>query len=533
MQHDEKEIILIQQPPLVNITLFLHQLKSIEQMEKMENDKEIELHPHIYVSTKIGVLADLPGYGKSLSVLGLIAQTLNLPRIEEKKTYILEKTTHHNYISLTKTEQLQTTNASLILVNVSLLSQWMYELSRTSLRYFAVHNRFDIENIDLEKYDVILVSNNVYNLFSQVYRKKCWKRFIVDEPASLKIHSMEETYAKFYWLITGTPNELYLVNKRRTGFLNNLLPEDFELFNYIILKNDELFVKSSYEMPITKHLFHSYLGNMSTFFEGIVSDSIIEMIQAGNVSGVFNSLVDDSFQASTIIDAFRLRKTKKIQELQKEEKTQNSDKIQTIENHLTSLNDKLFKYIIQYPCMICKNPHTFPMILSCFQNIFCGKCVDCLECPMCNSTDFTTIPMDVKKLDEFKDQVVITNQYSTKNKIETILGIIDDAVNKKILIFSNYNETFTVLKKFLEKKELSYLELKGTKEQRDNTIDSYKTGNVNILLLNTIHSGAGLNLQETSDIILYHRIYEYQKIQVIGRANRIGRKIPLNVHYLE
>ena len=214
------------------------------------------------------------------------------------------------------------------------------------------------------------------------------------------------------------------------------------------------------------------------------------------------------------------------------------EKIQTIENHLTTLKDKLFKYIIQYPCMICKNPHTFPSILTCCQNIFCGKCVKD-DCPMCKSNDLSFIPLDdAKTLDEQMDQVINTTHHSTKNKIETILDIINGNENenensKKILIFSNYNETFTVLKKFLDEKRLSYLELRGTKEKRDNTIDLYKTGNVNILLLNTIHSGAGLNLQETSDIILYHRIFDYQKIQVIGRANRIGRKIPLNVHYLE
>lgn len=118
-------------------------------------------------------------------------------------------------------------------------------------------------------------------------------------------------------------------------------------------------------------------------------------------------------------------------------------------------------------------------------------------------------------------------------KMELIMDIIGDSINKKILIFSNYNETFSIIKRFLDDNKLTYLELKGTKEKRDNAIDSYKTGNVNILLLNTIHSGAGLDLQETSDIILCHKLHEYQKIQVMGRANRIGRKIELNVHYLD
>jgi SNF2 family DNA or RNA helicase len=101
------------------------------------------------------------------------------------------------------------------------------------------------------------------------------------------------------------------------------------------------------------------------------------------------------------------------------------------------------------------------------------------------------------------------------------------------LIFSNFNESFIIIKKFLEEKQINYLELRGTKEKRDNTIDLYKTGNVNVLLLNTIHSGAGLNLPETTDIIIYHHLHEYQKTQVLGRANRIGRKTNLNVHYLE
>ena len=106
-------------------------------------------------------------------------------------------------------------------------------------------------------------------------------------------------------------------------------------------------------------------------------------------------------------------------------------------------------------------------------------------------------------------------------------------MNKKILIFSNFNESFVIIKKWLEERKILYLELRGTKEKRDNTIDLYKSGNVNVLLLNTIHSGAGLNLQETTDIIMYHRLHDYQKTQVIGRANRIGRKVNLNVYYLE
>lgn len=534
-----EEIIEIDQPCKVNIPLFLHQLKSIEAMEKLERTQEVELTSCIYITTKVGVLGDLPGYGKSLSTLGLISRTLDEPIAA---TYISEQRTVFPFVTQVKAEMLQQLKCSLILVNVSLISQWIQELNRTLLRFTAIYKNSEIEDIDLSAYDVILVGNNIYNLFSQVYRKKSWKRFIIDEPASLKLSSMEPSHSLFNWLITGTPNELY--QKRRTGFLNDLLPPDdmSDMFQHLIIKNDDHFVKSSYEMPITRHLYYKCAGNLSEFFEGIASDSMLEMLQAGNISGVFSileSTSSNSVDSITIFDAYKSRKMKRLSELQKESEMDDKiiEKIETIQNHIDILDEKIFKYIMHQPCMICNNQHTLqPYVLSCCQHIFCGSCVTD-KCPICKSEGIQKIQLILKQTNSDKEIIHYAHHYSNTTrypyKISILMDIVGDAVDKKILIFSNYNDSFVVIKKFLDERKLSYLELRGTKEKRDNTIDSYKTGSVNILLLNTIHSGAGLNLQETSDIILYHKIHEYQKIQVVGRANRIGRKIQLTVHYLE
>jgi len=40
-------------------------------------------------------------------------------------------------------------------------------------------------------------------------------------------------------------------------------------------------------------------------------------------------------------------------------------------------------------------------------------------------------------------------------------------------------------------------------------------------------------LQEATDIILYHEMSKNTQNQIIGRANRIGRLVSLNVHHLE
>ena len=38
---------------------------------------------------------------------------------------------------------------------------------------------------------------------------------------------------------------------------------------------------------------------------------------------------------------------------------------------------------------------------------------------------------------------------------------------------------------------------------------------------------------ETTDIIFYHKMSDLKEKQAIGRAERIGRKIPLNVHLIK
>lgn len=519
----------IPQPKDINIPLFLHQLKSIEDMETLEAEKEISLNTNIYINTKLGILADLPGYGKSLSILGLISRTKKngIKRTESS----VEKIKYHDYVSVVKTEILRVVNCSIILVNVSLMSQWVLELNRTLLNFIAIHKTSDIEDIDLSKYDVILVSSNVYNVFCQVYKKKYWTRFIIDEPFSLKM-SMDEIYADFYWLITGTPNELYL--KRTTGFLNELLPQDIDTFNHLIVKNDDSIVMSSYNMPKTRNIYYNCKGGIANLFEGIVTDNVLEMIQALNINGVFSAFNVEDFPTITIYDAYKIRKQKRLEELSSE-KIKKLEKIETIENHINLLEDRILRYVIQNNCVVCNGVYKNGVyVLSCCQQIYCG-CLNNLKdsCPLCKSREFENINMVVKNmlstsLEDYKQDTEI------KTKIEKLLDIIEPIdSNKKILIFSNYNESFNVIKRFLDEKKYNYLELRGTKEKRDNVIDSYRFGNVNILLLNTIQSGAGLNLQETSDIILFHKIHDYQKIQVIGRANRIGRKIELNVHYLE
>ena len=74
--------------------------------------------------------------------------------------------------------------------------------------------------------------------------------------------------------------------------------------------------------------------------------------------------------------------------------------------------------------------------------------------------------------------------------------------------------------------------LKGSTGQVTNIIQDYKDNKFKVLLLNAKYFGSGLNLQMTSDIILYHRMDEELEKQIIGRGQRLGREGTLRVHYL-
>ena len=59
-------------------------------------------------------------------------------------------------------------------------------------------------------------------------------------------------------------------------------------------------------------------------------------------------------------------------------------------------------------------------------------------------------------------------------------------------------------------------------------LDQFKKGSINILLMNTLQMGAGLNITEASHVILLHAMNHEEEKQILGRAYRIGRKNELH-----
>jgi len=72
----------------------------------------------------------------------------------------------------------------------------------------------------------------------------------------------------------------------------------------------------------------------------------------------------------------------------------------------------------------------------------------------------------------------------------------------------------------------------GSGARIDRLRERFATGDIRVLCMNARHVGAGLNLEATTDVVLYHRMNTELEKQVIGRAVRFERKRDLRVVHL-
>ena len=237
------------------------------------------------------------------------------------------------------------------------------------------------------------------------------------------------------------------------------------LFQKLIVKNNDDFVKMSFNIPQPIHKFHNCYQPLFDAIKGLVPSFISEMVSAGNIEGAIKTLGGDD--TSNIIELIKNKKREKISECEYKI-TMYSNRGNECEKQLKFWKDRRKRYEKQIEgldikfgdilknghCNICFENFEEPVLLSCCQNLFCGKCI--LEwlkehntCPLCRCH------LDVKE-----HLIYIRNnnkkKYRTvkrkKTKLETVIDIIKNSGDKKFLIFSSYQESFNLIRNTLSDK---------------------------------------------------------------------------------
>lgn len=541
-------ISLVNQPEKIKIKLFNHQLASIYNMEKLECEKVISTNNYI-IETTLGINSDIAGYGKTYSMLGLIARDkmswdINIPFINEKVNIesngIIKKIYTERYTKLPTT---------LILVSSTILKQWENEILNTELKFTTVINKKDINNIIVENYDIVLVIPSMYNNLIKSYSNYAWKRFIFDEPGNLRVSGMKDINCGFIWFVTANPNSIIPYHQScRGSFMFKIIGNDKyqtfeEQFSDIILKNNDLFVKESFNMPQTNYIDYYCFQPILNIIDGMVNPIITKLIDSGNISGAI-----DALGGSKTKNIIELVKNKKLEEIEIVKSKLNIHNIRNnnqriehynkllikLENELNTIEDRFKNILNEYQCHICLNVVSNVVMEPNCQNLFCGKCLlkwlkSNNTCPLCRNNVNLSELIYIDN-DETKSE----HQLSSKILLKTdqIINIIKSNKKGRFLIFSDFEGSFKPICQILNDNNINFLILKGDVLQRTNIIHNYKNNIVNVIFINSAKDCAGINLPETTDIILYHQMSDNNKSQIISRAERIGRTKELNIHQL-
>ena len=168
-----KNIPIVKQPKNLKMNLFKHQLAAIFKMEDRENNKDFQRDDNIdMIKTNIGIYSDLTGFGKTLSIIGLICR--DKMEWDLETSYISDKIIAlygNGHIIRYKKKEYEKLNCNLVITGQSIISQWEDELKHSNLKYYSITTRKKTESCDPTKYDVILCSPTMYNFLVQRFSK--------------------------------------------------------------------------------------------------------------------------------------------------------------------------------------------------------------------------------------------------------------------------------------------------------------------------------------------------------------------------
>lgn len=436
-------------------------------------------------------------------------------------------------------------------------------------------------------YNLIVVTSTLYNKlasFLNLYKVKL-QRAIYDEVDNLNVPGCKEVQANFFWFVTASYGNIiypkglnkyessigryvwYANGIKHSGFLKNILMDLYynvsrNLMKVLVVKNRESYVETSLSLPeMVSHYIHCRTPYAINVLNGLVDRTILNYLNADDIQGALQ-YVSSSHKSNEdniiarVIDKYTRQATNinlqinTAREYLYDTEAERTEALSRLEKQLDQVQKKIDAITERIKnndlCTICYETVDKKTVTSCCQNTFCFKCINLWLaqrrlCPLCkipmditqlyvidnDATDFTE--EDVK-VDESIDATKPNANNDKYQNLELILCNMN--VDAKLLIFSAYENSFTNVIPILQKLNIKFDFLKGNGYQIQATIDRYKNGDVKVLLINTRQYGSGLNLENTTDMILFHKFDTEIEKQVIGRAQRFGRKQQLNVHYL-
>ena len=410
-------------------------------------------------------------------------------------------------------------------------------------------------------------------------------RYIFDEADMLKITYTNFINASFIWFVSssyntllnpyariiwknehGNTSEYYNYNDgftirsrgnclKHSGYIKQTMlniisfPNNYK--KYLILRNSDEFIKTAFDLPDYKELIiNCKMPHYLNILNKNVSQQIINHINAGDLKGAIEKVCCEKYSENDLIKGVTKDLETKLENLMieiemkskmtyssknaKEESMKNlSQKIDTIKSKIASIQEKLNSSNI---CSICYDDVSNTTISPCCNTKYCFGCISTWlhqkkQCPFCRaSLEFNSLIIATDEPQQIKEEDGLLS------KLDNLKNIIEKQRSNpkfKMLIFSEYHNSFDDIETYLLSQSIKYSYVNGTTNTTNKTIRLFKDyespDKIDVLLLNANYCANGINLENSTDIVLYHSMNKDRTTQVIGRGQRPGRISQLNV----
>jgi SNF2 family DNA or RNA helicase len=569
-----------------NLRLKNHQLALIHKCINLENngveyldDNHLKSRYNV-IKSNIGIIADKVGSGKSYSLLGIIDSNPT-PLIKFKQTHMYG----HNNINVevkNRLDEYTKLDVNIIVVPHSLIKQWEDVIINCSKKftYYVVNTTKSLNFLDaqLKKVKIIIVSGTFYRKIQEHITNEEYivSRVIFDEVDSMNTPNAKHLNANFYWFVSASyrnilnpyPKWTYeYMNWETThmvtsGISNNVYAKSIfmhfyknknitlnRLIDKIVIKNLDSFVDNSFQLPeLQRNIIKCKDSCIISILDGVVHSTIINCLNAGDIPGALAQINQDNIDTEmNIINAVKqsleikllninveLRIVIETIYINDENKRKRILKLETekniISNKISLIEDRINSSEL---CTICLEIQKTKTITKCCNNSFCLKCLTAWidrnpTCPLCKAVICVKKDIFIVAEQNLLEIPIIPLYLSKLERLYEMLS--NKTIDSKILIFSEFEQSFFDIEEILNKLKIKYAKLKGNGINK--SVFQYKNADTQVLLVNSHAYGSGLNLENTTDVILFHKFDTDIETQIIGRAQRPGRKDALKVWYL-
>ena len=423
------------------------------------------------------------------------------------------------------------------------------------------------------------------SLYDPGFRGIVWNRLFVDEADSIVCTlPASEVSSRFTWFITASWTNMLFPSGLQSYSISGLAPalQDVlghtsvpglttsascfirstvsssmePLFTAIVLRNSDAWINASLEQPTFQHetIMCRTPPNLSLLRE-FISPAAMEALHAGDTAGAMaalglkpsskDTLVDrvtaglrgDLVQAEKILafkrDIEYSTAAAKVAAIEKAEQ-----KVARLQEQLDSLEARIASSVAD-TCPICYDVPSTLTLTPCCRQAFCLACLcECIAakpaCPLCRVTIESVSKLIVVDSATSSASVSVESEVvQLPTKATALLKLLaESSADQRFLVFSAHEASFRGLRELLAVHGIQCELLFGSGARIDRLRERFAAGDVRVLCMNARHVGAGINLEATTDVVLYHRMNTELEKQVIGRAVRFERKRDLRVVHL-